>query len=136
VATFLGAANLLRGVIKNRKFEFEDIKIKAESETTDLQDGQPATLVFRPEDVFLRKPENLVQNYQKLTEATVEEVNFVGAFERVVVKLRLSKPQTAIVVRPKSETSVFPLFVGQEVTVGLVRFRILLTKNSTSAKID
>jgi len=58
-------------------------------------------------------------------DGTVEEVNFVGAFERVVVRLNLSTRQPIIVTRPKTETSAFPLAVGQNVTVGLVRFRIL-----------
>ena len=44
----------------------------------DLKDGQPAKLVIRPEDVFLRRPENLMQNYQKLTDGVVEEMSFVG----------------------------------------------------------
>jgi ABC-type Fe3+/spermidine/putrescine transport system ATPase subunit len=124
VATFLGAANLLLGVINGQNFEVEDINLEIE-EDVKLRDGQSVKLVFRPEDVFLRKPENLTQNYQKLTEGTVEEINFVGAFERVVVRLNLSTRQPVIVSRPKTETTAFPLHTGQNVTVGLVRFRIL-----------
>jgi sulfate/thiosulfate transport system ATP-binding protein len=124
VATFLGAANLLLGIINGQTFESEDIYLKLEDETT-VRDGQSVKLVFRPEDVFLRKPENLTQNYQQMTDGIVEEVNFVGAFERVVVRLNISNRQPIIVTRPKTETTAFPLEIGQKVTVGLVRFRIL-----------
>src|SRR5215203_5372227 len=124
VATFLGAANLMLGTINNGKFEAEDVCLTIE-EDSNMRDGQSVKLVFRPEDVFLRKPENLTQNYQPLTEGFIEEVNFVGAFERVVVRLNISTRQPIIVTRPKTETTGFPLTVGQKVNVGLVRFRIL-----------
>lgn len=124
VATFLGAANLLLGIINNGKFEAEDIFLQIDTDAK-VRDGQSVKLVFRPEDVFLRKPENLTQNYQLLTDGFVEEVNFVGAFERVVVRLNISTRQPIIVTRPKTETTAFPLEIGQKVSVGLVRFRIL-----------
>lgn len=124
VATFLGAANLLLGIINNGKFEAEDIYLDIEHDTK-LRDGQSVKLVFRPEDVFLRKPENLMQNYQPLTDGYVDEINFVGAFERVIIKLNISTRQPIIVTRPKTETTAFPLTIGQKVNIGLVRFRIL-----------
>jgi ABC-type Fe3+/spermidine/putrescine transport system ATPase subunit len=124
VATFVGAANLLLGVVRGQNFESESVSLEIE-EQTNFRDGQSVKLVFRPEDVFLRQPENLTQHYQKLTDGTVEEINFVGAFERVVVRLDLSSAQPIIITRPKTETSAFPLQIGQKVTVGLVRFRIL-----------
>ncbi len=124
VATFLGAANLLLAIVDGNCFKSENINLELDKETN-LRDGQSVKLVFRPEDVFLRKPENLSQHYQKLIDGTVEEINFVGAFERVVVRLNLQGRQPIIITRPKTETSAFPLAVGQQVTAGLVRFRIL-----------
>ena len=124
VATFLGAANLLLGTVRENKFEVENVIIEIETDEK-FREGQSVKLVFRPEDVFLRKPDNLTQNYQPLTGATVEEISFVGAFERVIVRLDLSTEQPVIVTRPKTETLAFPLHVGQTVTVGLVRFRVL-----------
>ena len=124
VATFLGAANLLLGVIREGRFEAGDISLELE-EKEGAVEGQSVKLVFRPEDVFLRKPENLRQHYQRLAEGTVEEVSFVGAFERVGVRLDDPPGQPVIVVRPKTETAAFPLTPGQQVTAGLVRFRIL-----------
>jgi ABC-type Fe3+/spermidine/putrescine transport system ATPase subunit len=124
VATFLGAANLLAGTIRNGSFTCEDIELEIE-EKNKFKEGQKVTLVFRPEDVFLRKPENLTQHYQKLAAGTIEEVSFVGAFERVAVRLDLPEAQTVMVMRPKTETAAFPLKSGQDVTAGLVRFRVL-----------
>ncbi|MDQ3802088.1 MAG: ABC transporter ATP-binding protein [Acidobacteriota bacterium] len=125
VATFVGAANLLLGVVRGRSFEVENVRLEIEDQQANFRDGQSVKLVFRPEDVFLRKPENLTQHYQKLADGTVEEINFVGAFERVVARLDLSTRQPVIITRPKTETTAFPLRPGQKVTVGLVRFRIL-----------
>lgn len=139
VATFVGAANLLSGVIKGNKFESENVQLDLQ-EQTNFRENQTVKLVFRPEDVFLRKPENLTQNYQKLTTGTIEEINFVGAFERVVVRLDVSSHQPITVTRPKTETMAFPLEPGQKVTIGLVRFRVLpnftLASERSSRMID
>ena len=128
VATFLGAANVLRGVIDGGVFRSEDISLEI-GDKYNFRDGQPAKLVVRPEDVFLRRPENLMQNYQKLTEGVVEEMSFVGAFERVGVRLASHGSQPIIVTRPKTETAAFHLHRGQSVTIGVVRFRILPDKS-------
>src|SRR5688572_1085753 len=124
VATFLGAANLLEGKIQNGNFASGDITLKIDEEHS-FREGQAVKLVLRPEDVFLRKPENLMQNYQMLTGAVVEELSFVGAFERVGVRLNVPDRRPVVVTRPKTETAAFPLQPGREVTVGVVRFRIL-----------
>jgi len=129
VATFLGSANIIEGLIRGRTFQSDDIALEI-SDEYDIRDGQPAKLVIRPEDIFLRRPENLMQNYQKLTEGVIEEMSFVGAFERVGVRLETPDRKSLIVTRPKTETGSFHLSRGQKVTVGVVRFRILpdLTK--------
>lgn len=124
VATFLGAANLIEGVIKDGKFSHRDIWLELDDQQK-LNEGDNVTLVFRPEDVFLRKPENLTQHYHRLTSGVVDGLSFVGAFERVTVSLNLGEKKTIIVTRPKTETSAFPLAVGQNVVSGLVRYRIL-----------
>ncbi|HLM02695.1 MAG TPA: ABC transporter ATP-binding protein [Pyrinomonadaceae bacterium] len=140
VATFVGAANLLLGVIRGRNFAAENVSLEIEDQLANFRDGQSVKLIFRPEDVFLRKPENLTQHYQKLAGGAVEEINFVGAFERVVVRLDLSTQQPIIITRPKTETTAFALHVGQKVTVGLVRFRILpnftLASERSSRTVD
>jgi sulfate transport system ATP-binding protein len=124
VATFLGSANILQGHIRGRTFQSEEISLDIGDEY-DFVDGQAAKLVIRPEDVFLRRPENLMQNYQKLTDGVIEEMSFVGAFERVGVRLMSHNDRSLIATRPKTETAAFHLVPGQQVTVGVVRFRIL-----------
>src|SRR5829696_2389528 len=88
VATFLGAANLMSGVIKGDTFETNGISLDLDEEHT-FREGQRVKLVFRPEDVFLRRPENLTRNYQRLADGVVEEISFVGAFERVGVRIQI-----------------------------------------------
>ncbi len=124
VATFLGAANVLNGVIRDGGFTAGDVTLDTDPDSH-FREGERVTLIFRPEDVFLRKPENLTQKYQELVEGTVDEVSFIGAFERVVVKVDLLDKDTITVTRPKTETATFPLRIGQQVTAGLVRYRIL-----------
>ncbi|HEY2865619.1 MAG TPA: ABC transporter ATP-binding protein [Pyrinomonadaceae bacterium] len=140
VATFLGAANIIPGYIDHRCFRCEDISIDLEDDMR-LPTGQAAKLVVRPEDVFLRKAENLTQKYQPLTDGIIDEVSFVGAFERIAVRLAFIRDKPLIVTRPKTETAVFPLTVGQKVPVGVVRFRVLsdnrrepLARSSTARK--
>ncbi len=134
VATFLGAANILAGVIRGQTFQSSDVSLDIGDEYS-FADGQPAKLVIRPEDVFLRRPENLMQKYQKLTEGVVEQLSFVGAYERVSVRLESHDREAIFVTRPKTETAAFHLEPGQKVTVGVVRFRILpdLTQRSVRA---
>lgn len=124
VATFLGAANILDGVVRDGKFTTRDVSLDIEA-ATKFNEGEEVKLVFRPEDVFLRRPENLSQNYFKLTDGTVDEVSFVGAFERITVKIDLPGRESMIATRPKTETAVFPLQRGQAVPVGLVRYRVI-----------
>src|SRR6185503_10399207 len=54
VATFLGAANILAGVINGRNIEVGSALIPLH-ESADFADGQKVKLVFRPEDVSLAK---------------------------------------------------------------------------------
>lgn len=124
VATFLGSANILKGQIENGMFVTENVSIEVDQEIAE-KDGSPCKMVFRPEDVFLRRPENLTQKYRKLIDGVVEEVSFVGAFERVTVRIDLPDCKSIVVSRPKTETGAFPLAPGIEVPVGLVRFRII-----------
>jgi len=68
-----------------------------------------------------------------LTEGVVEEMSFVGAFERVGVRLETSDHKSIVATRPKTETAAFHLEPGQKVTVGVVRFRVLPKRTLPSA---
>ncbi len=124
VATFLGLANILEGKVDGGNFVTQNVSIEIDQEIN-AKDGAVVKMVFRPEDVFLRRPENLTQKYRKLVDGVVQEVSFVGAFERVSVRIDLPGCRSIIVNRPKTETAAFPLSPGTPVPVGLVRFRII-----------
>lgn len=132
VATFLGAANLLLGIMYDGKVAVGNVFINAQEEAKNFREGQSVKLVFRPEDVCLSK-ENLPEKCHFLAEGFVEETNFVGAFERLSVRLQLGSDSThnkqinvpIIVTRPKPETTALPLEIEEKVSVGLTSFRIL-----------
>src|SRR5437764_560083 len=90
VATFLGAANLLLGVVSDGAVQIGSARLPADKETRRFREGQSVKLVFRPEDACLSRDANLPQGCRRLANGVVEEVNFVGAYERLNVRLDLA----------------------------------------------
>ena len=147
VATFLGAANLLLGVVGDQAVEIGTATIPARDETARFRDGQAVKLVFRPEDVCLSKTGALPDGCRRLTNGIIEEISFVGAYERLTLRLDLIARQPTsseaplynvtittpekrtgipiIVTRPKPEASTTRLAVNDRVAVGLTAFRVL-----------
>ncbi len=148
VATFLGAANLLLGVVSRGHVEIGTAAIPAHEEAERFREGQPVKLVFRPEDVHLSRTGVLPDSCRRLTNGVVEEIHFVGAYERLTVRLDLvarrgnaggesslydvtintPEKKTGIpifVTRPKPEVKGMPIGVGERVAVGLMAFRVL-----------
>ena len=148
VATFLGAANLLLGVAGGGTVELGTASVPAAEEAARFREGQPVKLVFRPEDVVLSRAGELPAGARRLTNGVVEEIHFVGAYERVTVRLDLVARRPAapggpqlydvtintpekrlgipiFVTRPKPEAGVAPIQVGERVAVGLMAFRVL-----------
>lgn len=146
VATFLGAANVLPGVVKNRSIEVGAALIPLR-ETDNFSDGQKVKLVFRPEDVSLSKPADLSANQACIGRGIVELTNFGGAYERVSVRIDLSESGTGeadetpyylttqtpesqtskpiIATRPKPEATAVKLKQGDRVAVSLTSFTVL-----------
>lgn len=145
VATFLGAANLLLGVAAAGFVEIGTAKLPAEKETKRFRDGQSVKLVFRPEDVCVSQDANLPDGCRRLTNGVIEEVNFVGAYERLTVRLDLTHrkgdtealyevtintPQRMtgvpiMVTRPKPEANALRYKSGDRVAIGLTSFSVL-----------
>ena len=145
VATFLGAANLLLGVAVHGFVEIGTAKLPAEKETKRFRDGQSVKLVFRPEDVCVSQDANLPEGCRRLTNGVIEEVNFVGAYERLTVRLDLTHrkgdsgalyevtintPQRMtgvpiMVTRPKPEANALRYKTGDRVAIGLSSFSVL-----------
>ncbi|HEX8844918.1 MAG TPA: ABC transporter ATP-binding protein [Pyrinomonadaceae bacterium] len=147
VATFLGAANLLLGVVNDETVEIGTASIPAQEEAARFRDGQSVKLVFRPEDVCLSLTGRLPEACRRLTNGVIEEISFVGAYERLMVRLDLVARQATegapplynvtintpekrtgipiIVTRPKPEAAANRLSVNERVAVGLRAFRVL-----------
>jgi sulfate/thiosulfate transport system ATP-binding protein len=148
VATFLGAANLLLGVAAGGRVELGTASIEAGAESARFREGQSVKLVFRPEDVHLSLTGALPEGCNRLTNGVVEERHFIGAYERLTVRLDLvarrqqaagepplyevtiNTPEAShgvpiFVTRAKQETSTAPLKVGDRVAVCLTAFRVL-----------
>jgi sulfate transport system ATP-binding protein len=147
VATFLGAANLLLGVTTGGAVEIGTATIPAAAETARFREGQAVKLVFRPEDVHLSRTGALPETCRRLTNGIIEEINFVGSYERLTLRLDLAARQPAanepplynvtintgerrtgipiIVTRAKPDIAATPLNIGDRVAVGLNNFRVL-----------
>jgi ABC-type Fe3+/spermidine/putrescine transport system ATPase subunit len=147
VATFLGAANLLLGVVNNGAVEIGTAAIPAREETEKFRDGQAVKLVFRPEDVCLSLTGELPENCRRLSNGVIEEINFVGAYERLTLRLDLVARQAVvgepmlynvtintpekrmgipiIVTRAKPVAASTRLGLNDRVAVGLSSFRVL-----------
>jgi len=154
VATFLGAANLLLGVVTRGRVEIGTALLPAEKETRRFRNGQSVKLVFRPEDVCLSPDANLPDGCRRLANGVIQEVNFVGAYERLIIRLDLAhRPQTGelaplyqvtintpekmtgvpiMATRPKPDANATKYKVGDRVAVGLTSFSVL--PNYTLAK--
>src|SRR6266487_5105149 len=147
VAMFLGAANLLLGVVTLGAVEIGTARVPATEETRKFRDGQSEKVVFRPEDVPLSKAAKLPGGCRRLANGIIEEIDFVGAYERLNVRLDLTQRQPAqdqpplyevtintpermtgipiIATRPKPEASASKFNVGDRVAVGLTAFSVL-----------
>lgn len=147
VATFLGAANLLLGVVSNGAVGIGTAAMPAQEETAKFREGQSVKLVFRPEDVFLSRTGKLPEGCRRLSNGIIEEINFVGAYERLTLRLDLTARRTAegdpplynvtintpekmtgvpvMVTRPKPEANATKFSVGERVAVGLTSFTLL-----------
>ncbi|HZE72951.1 MAG TPA: ABC transporter ATP-binding protein [Pyrinomonadaceae bacterium] len=147
VATFLGAANLLPGVIRRGNVEIGSRVVPAGVDLNKFPEGHPVKLVFRPEDVRLSKTGALPLGHCLVSNGIIEEVSFVGAFERLSVRLDLNESLTCdgvetpfylttetpekegakpvLATRPRPEANANRLHVGERVMVGLASFTVL-----------
>jgi ABC-type Fe3+/spermidine/putrescine transport system ATPase subunit len=145
VAMFLGAANLLLGVATGGFVEIGTARLPAGKETKRFRDGQSVKLVFRPEDVCISQDANLPEGCRRLANGVIEEVNFVGAYERLTVRLDLTHrkgdtdalyevtintPQRMtgvpiVATRPKPDAHAPRYKSGDRVAIGLSSFSVL-----------
>ena len=147
VATFLGAANILEGVVQKDYIEIASGRISARIDYERFAPGQPVKLIFRPEDISLSKTQGLPSGQSCFAGGIVEETSFVGAYERLRIRLDPSgggsgdagdtpyylttetpESQSAkpiIATRPKPESMAVKLRRGDHVFIGLTSFTLL-----------
>jgi len=121
---------------------------------TKFKPGDCVKIVFRPEDVSLSRGDFLRPGHARLASAVIEEVAFVGAYERVRLRMQTGpeecktdetsyllttetpdrKPTKSIIAtRPKPEASATRLHVGERVVVALTSFTVLPPQGSKGA---
>ena len=147
VATFLGAANILDAVVRNGFLEVGSAMIPATLDMETFQPGACVKIVFRPEDISLSRGDFLRPGHHKISTARIDEIAFVGAYERVRLRLdpanaeecnnedspyylttQTPESQTIksiIATRPKPEATAARLNVGERVVVALTSFTVL-----------
>jgi ABC-type Fe3+/spermidine/putrescine transport system ATPase subunit len=154
VATFLGAANILEGIIRKGQVEIGAAQIPAHLDPQKFKEGQLVKLIFRPEDVSLHNTLILPTGHACLASGIIEETSFVGAYERLRIRLdptgvtacetgetpfylttETPESQSAkpiIATRAKPEAIANKLKIGDRVFVGLTSFTILPKDNRAS----
>ena len=150
VATFLGAANILDAIVRNDFLEVGAARIPASPDAAKFRLNACVKIVFRPEDVVLTRADAPRPGHARISSATIEEITFVGAFERIRLRLDRSgdecrgdetpfylttetpeRSKSIIATRPKPEASTTRLYVGDRVVVAITSFTILEPQKST-----
>lgn len=148
VATFLGAANVVRAEQRGRQIEIDEERILFNHNGDTSASTQPVKIVFRPEDIVLGHPNSRLETPYQLGRAEVQDVAFTGAAETITVRLlpkspagltlaanhgqtpagaaaRANSPITLKITRTKWEAHKLPLHTGDFVAVGLKTYKIL-----------
>ena len=150
VATFLGAANVLDAVVRDGFIEVGSAHVPATLDKTKFKSGDCVKIVFRPEDVSVHRGDLVRPGHARLASALIEEITFVGAYERLRLRMEAGaeecktdetpyylttetpdrKPSKSIIAtRPKPEASATRLQVGERVVVALTSFTVLKGAN-------
>ncbi|MFN2532880.1 MAG: ABC transporter ATP-binding protein [Pyrinomonadaceae bacterium] len=146
VATFFGAANIVEAVVRNGNLEVNGREIPAQLDPEKIREGDCVKIVFRPEDVSLTKGD-LSRPGLRMSSAVVEEVTFIGAYERLRLKLERAgsnecstekdayylttetpeshSGRSIMATRPKPEAAAMALRPGDRVAVSLTSYTVL-----------
>jgi sulfate transport system ATP-binding protein len=138
-ATFLGGANLLVGRSDERGIRFGAVEVPLAEGIAAEGPGKRVQLLVRPEDVEVAAVGGELAS-TTLGEGEVEEVSFIGAQERLRLRLPMSPGVRVIhpprrfgdrdlpfeVVRTQHDARRLRLAPGDRVQVGIRRFHVLL----------
>ena len=145
VATFLGAANIMQALVGKGYLEIGSSRIPIEQQ--EFPEGECVKIVFRPEDVSLSRRDFQQSGQSRISAAIVEEISFVGAYERVRLRLEVvpaedcgvneepfylttdtperENTQQIVATRSKREATTTKLKIGERVVVSLTSFTVL-----------
>ena len=144
VATFLGAANLLLARQTADGIRVGATPVTAQlDQRVELQREHEVVAVLRPEEIALA-PDREALHALYLGHGVVESTLFTGAYERLRVRMTdaeqgvvyaddeaEAKLATLEVMRGQYEQRLYPINVGQAVTVGVRRIHVLPTPLSS-----
>ena len=154
VATFLGAANVLPGIVRGDQVEIGSAQVPL-PEPGKFKDGQSVKVISRPEDVLLSPTMDFPRGRTCIAKGVVDEISFVGAYERVGLRvdpadssacdaedaflLTTETPEShstkrIIATRPKPESATVKFKVGDRVAVALASFTVLPDANDKPVK--
>jgi ABC-type Fe3+/spermidine/putrescine transport system ATPase subunit len=133
VATFLGRANLLKGVIVHGLVKVGSELLPLPMRSNNFDDRQAVSLVFRPEDARLGTFGVPLWDCYHLATGVVREVVFAGAYERVSVNLDHDGAEI-LVTRMKPDANAGKLCIGDRVRIGLTSYSVLAETNTNSGK--
>jgi hypothetical protein len=140
--------------VRQDSIEVGSAHIPATLDTTKFKPGDCVKIVFRPEDVSLNRGDIPRSGHPRLANALIEEIAFVGAYERLRLRLEIGadecktdetpyylttetpdrKPTKSIIAtRPKPEASATRLHTGERVVVALTSFTVLPPQVSKGA---
>jgi len=131
VASFLGAANLLEGVVRRDWVEVGAAHIETSLDPAKFKQGDRVKIVFRPEDVVLSRRDLFLPGQTRIAPAVIEEIIFVGAYERIRLRLERDGEQPIMATRLKPEVTGTRLHVGDRVVVAITSFTVLEPQMNT-----
>jgi ABC-type Fe3+/spermidine/putrescine transport system ATPase subunit len=132
VASFLGAANILEGVVRRDFVEVGTAHIEVGLDPARFRSGDRVKIVFRPEDVVLSRRDLLLPGQTKISPAVVEEIIFVGAYERIRLRLERNGGESIMATRLKPDSSGTRLHVGDRVVLAISAFTVLEPHKDTN----
>jgi putative spermidine/putrescine transport system ATP-binding protein len=146
VATFLGAANVLRGRFLRGAVEIGTGRLQLTEIPQRFSEGQFVKVLFRPEDIELLFEPDVQSDPGIIGRASIVDLSFAGSTERISLKFEargephsdvirtadqsrrppsLSSASTIVASRSKWESGRRPAEIGETVSVFLRDFRIL-----------
>ena len=133
VASFLGAANILEGLVRRDFVEVGAAHVEATLDPARFRPGDRVKIVFRPEDVVLSRRDLLLPGQTKISPAILEEIIFVGAYERIRLRLERDGGESIMATRLKPDSSGTRLHVGDRVVVAITSYTVLEPQMNTNA---